>query len=122
MQFLCALPPEMRPAWAGRITSLLAPGPESRLLAVEFPTYKSPDTGGPPFGLSPEVYVAHLSRPGEDLPYEGGYPNPSSYNQLETGDSASNGSFALARIGHWQPERTHPIGKGTDWVSVWRHA
>lgn len=27
----------------------------------------------------------------------------------------------LKRVAHWQPERTHEIGKGTDWVSVWQH-
>lgn len=95
------------------MSSLLAPRKDSRLVCVEFPTYKDPATGGPPFGLPPEVYLAHLTRPGEDLPYEAGLPDVNSYSEQN--------SHALERIGHWRPERTHPIGEGTDWISVWKH-
>jgi hypothetical protein len=28
----------------------------------------------------------------------------------------------LERIARWEPERTHEAGKGTDRISVWRHA
>ncbi|KAA6414026.1 MAG: thiol methyltransferase [Lasallia pustulata] len=80
------------------MSQLLAPAPAANLICLEFPTYKDPSLGGPPFGLSPAVYVEHLSHPGEELPPGG-----------------------LERVAHWQPERTHEIGKGTDWVSVWRH-
>lgn len=74
--FFCALPPEARPKWAARMSQLLSSDPEARLICLEFPTYKAPDTGGPPFGLSPDTYVAHLSRPGEELPYSSeGYPD-----------------------------------------------
>lgn len=111
--FLSALPPSLRPAWSLRMCQLLRPVPDSNLVCVEFPTYKDPSTGGPPFGLPPEVYLAHLSRPGEAVPYD------------ETGhlveiavDEKRHAAFE--RIAHWQPERTHEIGKGTDWISVWR--
>lgn len=99
----------MRPAWSGRMAQLLAA--DGRLICVEFPTYKEPHSGGPPWALPPIVYSAHLSRPGEDLHY------------LDTGLPAEQtpSSKALKRIAHWQPERTHEIGKGTDWVSVWSH-
>jgi len=84
---------------------------------VEFPTYKAPSTGGPPFGLTPDVYVSHLSRPGEHVPYTPeGYPEESSSSK-----EGIDGNSGLVRMDHWQPERTHAIGKGTDWVSVWTH-
>ncbi|KAI4164153.1 MAG: hypothetical protein LQ342_002117 [Letrouitia transgressa] len=112
--FLCALPPSMRPAWAHRMSQLLSAKPSGQLICLEFPTYKEPSTGGPPFGVTPNTYLEHLSHPGIELPYndagqvvEGARPQPS------TG--------GLERTAHWQPEKTHEIGKGTDWVSIWRH-
>ena len=96
------------------MAELLNPSQTSRLICVEFPTYKDPATGGPPYGLPSEVYMAHLTRPGEELIYEEGLPRKDDYSERN--------SRGLQRIGHWQPERTHPIGKGTDWVSVWRPA
>jgi len=117
MQFLSALPPSLRGAWAKRYAQLLSPG--GRLVCIEFPTYKPPETGGPPWALPPKIYLAHLSRPGQDLPYdEKGY-----LEEDKLGPVADNG---LERIAHFKPERTHQIGldadgKVTDWVSVWRH-
>ena len=26
------------------------------------------------------------------------------------------------RIGHWKATRSHEMGKGTDWVSVWKRS
>ena len=90
--------------------------PEGRFICVEFPTYKPPTTGGPPWACPSIEYVALLSKPGEMPRYdEQGYP---------TGVDEENperSSKALVRISHYMPERTHEIGKGTDWVSVWRH-
>lgn len=110
--FLCALPPEARPSWASRQSQLLSEDADAKLICLEFPMFKDPSTGGPPFGMRPETYVAHLSRPGEKLPYtEQGYPTP---------PSGSNDA-ALQRVDHWQPERTHAVGQGSDWVSIWKH-
>ncbi|KAF4636924.1 hypothetical protein G7Y89_g1150 [Cudoniella acicularis] len=116
--FLCALPPAMRPAWSKRQTQLLAP--EGRLVCLEFPTYKPPSTGGPPWALPPKIYMAHLSRPGEKIPYG----EDGSLQESELGEPSEDG---LVRIAHFQPTRTHQIGysdegKVTDWVSVWSHS
>ena len=88
-------------------------------MCIEFPTYKPPSTGGPPWALPPKIYMAHLSRPGKELPYgEDGEILTS-----EIGDSSADG---LQRVEHFQPKRTHEIGysedgKVTDWISVWAH-
>ncbi|KAE9377904.1 thiol methyltransferas-like protein [Stipitochalara longipes BDJ] len=115
--FLSALPPVMRPAWSKRFMELLAPA--GRVVCVEFPTYKPPSTGGPPWALPPKIYLAHLSRPGEELPYgENG--------ELLDSKLGEPRKIGLQRIAHFQPKRTHQIGydaegRVTDWVSVWRH-
>lgn len=102
----------MRPFWALRMAEIL--GTEGCLICVEFPSAKDPKLGGPPYALSPPVYLQHLGHPGEDIPYgEDGHV-------LENTSSLAN-TRALRRIAHWQPERTHEIGKGQDWVSVWKH-
>ena len=104
----------MRPSWALRHTQLLAPAPDGNLICLEFPTYKDPLTNGPPFGVRPETYVEHLSHPGENVPYnENGHAKE---NVLEKANPE-----ALERISHWQPKRSHPVGQGTDWISIWRH-
>ncbi|KAI4195039.1 MAG: hypothetical protein LQ348_002528 [Seirophora lacunosa] len=111
--FFCALNPAMRPAWALRMSQLLSRNPPGHLICLEFPTYKDPSTGGPPFGLTPQTYVEHLSQPGKEIPYdESGY--------VKTGSPSQSSPQSLERLDHWQPERTHEIGKGTDWISVWQ--
>lgn len=50
----------MRPAWALRYTQLLAK--DGRLVCLEFPTYKAPSTGGPPFGLTVSATMRTLPR------------------------------------------------------------
>jgi SAM-dependent methyltransferase len=116
-QFLSALPPSLRPAWSARLCELLAP--KGRLVCLEFPTYKPPSTGGPPWALPPQMYLAHLTRPGDILPYgEDG-------ELLESKLKEPN-KKGLQRIAHFQPQRTHEIGysqdgKVTDWIGVWRH-
>ncbi|KAK5020050.1 hypothetical protein LTR60_000885 [Cryomyces antarcticus] len=113
--FLSALPPDLRPAWALRLSQLLSPSASSNLICLEFPTYKPPNTGGPPWALPPAVYVQHLSRPGDLVSYgEDGHIE-------EPEDPPKRNEVGLVRIAHWQPEHTHEIGKGTDWVGVWRH-
>jgi hypothetical protein len=85
-----------------------------RLICLEFPSYKDPSSGGPPWGLSPEVYEQLFLRPGDLIKYDDkGY--------VIKDESRMASSTALTRIAHWQPERTHEVGKGTDWVSIWRH-
>ena len=114
---MSALPPVMRPAWSKRFVELLAP--EGRVVCVEFPTYKPPSTGGPPWALPPKVYLAHLSRPGHKLPYgEDG--------ELQESKLGEPSRIGLQRVEHFQPKRTHQIGydaqgKVTDWVSFWGH-
>jgi len=114
-QFLCALHPTIRPQWAQRMVQLLAPG--GSLVCLEFPTYKPPQSGGPPFSLPPVVHEELLKRPGEDITYD------ESGKCLST-QRAESGK-ALARVAHWKPARTHQVaiinGEVTDWVSVWRH-
>ncbi|KAF2458651.1 thiol methyltransferase [Lineolata rhizophorae] len=110
--FLSALPPSSRPEWAARMSDLLAPS--GYLICLEFPTYKPPSTGGPPWALPPAVYEQHLSHPGEKVPYD-------AEGNIKADHGIKPNSRNLQRIAHWMPERTHDIGKGTDWVSIWRH-
>lgn len=95
------------------MVSLLSDHPSSCLVCVEFPTTKPPSTKGPPFGLPEKVYVEHLGHPGQKLPYD-------EEDNLLDDQIQSPPKTGLERIARWQPERTHEIGKGTDWVSVWR--
>ncbi|KAI4203032.1 MAG: hypothetical protein LQ346_001879 [Caloplaca aetnensis] len=56
----------------------------------------------------------HLAHPGRELPYD-----DSGHVKVESSERSD--PEGLERIDHWQPERTHAIGKDTDWISVWRH-
>ncbi|TGZ78376.1 S-adenosyl-L-methionine-dependent methyltransferase [Ascodesmis nigricans] len=56
--FLCAMPPTLRPSWAVRMSEIVKPG--GHLICLEFPLFKDPATGGPPFGLNEGVYVELL--------------------------------------------------------------
>ena len=95
------------------MSRLLADG--GHLICVEFPSNKDPKIGGPPYALPPPVYVEHLGHPGEELPYS------SETGHVVEGSSRVKNAAALKRIAHWQPTRTHEIGKGQDWVSIWQH-
>ncbi|RKF61045.1 putative thiol methyltransferase 2 [Erysiphe neolycopersici] len=115
--FLCALHPSMRSTWSKRMTELLAPN--GRLVCIEFPTYKPHSTGGPPWGLSSEVYEAHLGRPGRELMYD-----ESGLVKDDLGEPECTG---LHQIAHFQPKRTHPIGydkngEVMDWIGIWAHS
>ena len=112
--FLCALPPEMRPSWAKRMSELLAPE-GGRLVCLEWPLGKDPKTGGPPHGLSSELYVQLFAHPGQAMSY-----GEDGYVAKKAGGEKSPG--ALARISHFQPERTHEAQKGADFVSIWQVA
>jgi hypothetical protein len=101
------------------MSQLLRPAPDSHLVCVEFPTYKPLSTGGPPFGSPPEAYMAHLSHPGEQIRYDEQGP-------VLANDPDKSTENALSRIAHWQPKRTHEVGKDEDgnvrdFVAIWCH-
>lgn len=107
----------MRPAWALRHTQLLAPSPTGNLICLEFPRHKDPSSSGPPFSSASEAYQEHLSHPGEDIPYD-------DKGVIKSDPLIEPSQNALERILHWQPSRTHDVGKVNgevqDRVSVWR--
>ena len=94
-------------------------------MCLEFPTWKNPGAGGPPYGLRPEFYIAHLGQPGAQIAYkDDGY-------LVETPDTAGkadpvngNSGKKLERIAHFRAERTHDYGvaENVDFISVWHHA
>lgn len=108
----------MRPAWSNRMMELLSE--DGRLLCVEFPTYKPHSTGGPPWASPPNVYYAHLTRPGKDLNY-------SENEGLLKDELEEPSEIHLRQIAHFRPERTQPMGYDadgnvTDWIGVWAHS
>ena len=110
--FLCALPPPLRPKWAKRMNELLAPG--GYLVCVEFPLQKDPKLGGPPHGLSKELYEELFSRPGHEVVYdEAGCVRPDG--------SGGVAKDALERVQRLTATRTHVVGQDPDCVSIWRH-
>lgn len=118
IQFFCALEPLLRPKWALRHTHLLAPSPSGNLICLEFPRHKDPQALGPPYASSSEAYVAHLSHPGEEVPYDAS--GIVKHEPLRAPSKAG-----LERVAYWQPERTHEVGRGEngvihDRVSIWR--
>ncbi|RMJ22062.1 Thiol methyltransferase [Aspergillus sp. HF37] len=116
--FFCALNPSMRPQWALRQAQLLAPSPAGNLICLEFPRHKDPSLGGPPFFSASEAYLEHLSHPGEDIPYD-------DKGFVKSDRLRAPSDNGLERVLHWEPTRTHDVGKGKDGgihdrVSVWR--
>ena len=116
-QFLSALPPSLRPTWAARMAQLLSP--TGVLICIEWPSTKAPDSGGPPWALPPQVYEAHLPRPGKELKY--GEDGTILVDKL--GPEPKDG---LLRTEHFHPKRTHKQGMSeggtvTDWVGIWKH-
>ncbi|KAB8225036.1 S-adenosyl-L-methionine-dependent methyltransferase [Aspergillus novoparasiticus] len=103
--FLCALHPNMRRQWAGRMADLLAPG--GQLVCLEFPLFKDPKMLGPPWGLKGVHW---------DLLAEGG-------DGLVSGDVGEDvkgeQKGAFERLLYLKPERSYANGKGTDMLSVW---
>ena len=88
---------------------------DGSLICLEFPSAKDPKIGGPPYALPPQVYLAHLRNPGEEIRYD-----ESTGHVVEDSDITQS-AIALVRKAHWQPSRTHKAGEGTDWISVWQH-
>ena len=64
--FLCAIPPELRPAWRARVDELLVPGGE--LLMLIFPV--EPPFGDPPYQITPEMACELLGDDFEPLHLE----------------------------------------------------
>lgn len=112
-QFFCALSPDLRPSWARRYWDLLSTQQESVVVCVEFPTQKKLTLGGPPYASPSSVYLAHLSHPGQEIPYDVEGAPINAELELEN-------PIGFRRVGHWNAEKSHPMGKGMDWVSVWR--
>ena len=111
--FLCAIPPELRPQWSKRMSELLAPN--GCLICLEGPLAKPPKAGGPPHGLSSDLYVQLFQQPGRDVNYaEDGYVMPD--------ERPLDHLSGLVRVAHWSPSRTYQLGTGTDMVSIWKHA
>ncbi|PHH69105.1 hypothetical protein CDD80_7013 [Ophiocordyceps camponoti-rufipedis] len=113
--FLCALAPQDRPRWAKRITQLLMPG--GRLVCLEYPSWKPMSEPGPPWGVSPELYEALLSAPGEAPAY-------GADGSVVADPIAQPCHDALHRLGIIKPTRTHDAGTGLDgsvldFISVW---
>ena len=125
-KFLSALHPKMRPRWAARYRDLLS-RQGGRLVCLEWPSRDPRELGpGPAWALPPQVYLAHLSRPGRDVPTdENGAVDPAYVEGLlAQGQGEERG---LVRLAHFKPRRTHPAGvdlhgEVRDWISVWKHA
>ena len=54
----------------------------------------------------------HLRYPGVEIEYD--------EEGNAVGPAGGGGEGGLRRVGHWKAERTHEMGKGKDWVSVWK--
>ncbi|KAI7487426.1 hypothetical protein KC357_g2562 [Hortaea werneckii] len=128
--FLCALPPTLRPAWSKRMSQLLSPA-GGILICLEFPLKKPPSSGGPPHGLTRELYEQLLNRPGKGVEY-----TSASAGGAAGGDGGGEGEGggyviedrttemprdALVKVERWKAERTHAVGMQMDFVSVWKH-
>lgn len=111
--FLCALPPVMRPSWAKRLSELLAP--TGHLICLEWPLGKAPKEGGPPHGLTSDLYVQLFKNPGQEVKYDAD-------GKLLPDSNSEQGDNALVRIDHSMPARTHEAGMGKDYVGIWKHA
>ncbi|KAI1434280.1 S-adenosyl-L-methionine-dependent methyltransferase [Xylaria sp. CBS 124048] len=115
--FFCALPPPMRPAWAARMASLLAPG--GRMICLEFPSEKKFSEPGPPWAAPPTDYLGYLSDPGAQ-------PRTDDEGRVLPEYTGSPVPGGLRRLVHIKPRRTHLSGtldgRVQDYISVWAHA
>ncbi|OCK73195.1 thiol methyltransferase [Lepidopterella palustris CBS 459.81] len=102
--FLCALPPELRKAWADRAAQMVRAG--GLLICLEFPLWKERDLPGPPWGLD-GVYWNLLAQNGNGIDGVG-----------DGGAAAPNARFT--REFYIQPQRSYEQGRGADRLSVWR--
>jgi hypothetical protein len=93
---------------------------DGRLVCLEWPLHKDPSAGGPPWGLSAEVYLAHLAHPGEEF-------RCGADGKLVPGEvDRPTAETGLKRLARYQPARTHKAGydgegKVIDYISVWSH-
>ncbi|KAK4627241.1 putative thiol methyltransferase 2 [Fulvia fulva] len=110
--FLCALPPDLRPRWAKRMSQLL--GPTGNLICLEWPLGKDPKQGGPPHGVTPELFEQLLRRPGEQVKYD-------EAGVVVQDQSNGQSDAALVKVERFLPSRTHESTKGNDHVSIWQH-
>lgn len=97
------------------MTELL--GHDGRLVCLEFPTTKPMSEPGPPWGLSPELYEALLSAPGEETPYNDD-------GTVKDTPISKPRADALHRLSLIKPIRTHKDGTDDngavlDFLSVW---
>lgn len=88
-----------------------------RLVCLEYPTGKPLSEPGPPWGVSPELYEALLSSPGEPISID----EDGSVVDTATSKPAAE---ALHRLSLSKPLRTHqagmnPDGTVRDFISVW---
>lgn len=116
--FLCALPLDLRPQWARRMSDLVHG--KGRLVCLEFPSGKALREGGPPWGLSPEVYEALLGAPGEPIAYD-----KDGDGTVVSIPSPKPRDHALQRLCLVKPPRTHAAGVAEDgsvkdFISVWK--
>lgn len=103
--------------------------PSGRLVCLEWPSTKPLQHAGPPWPLRPDIYLAHLLRPGDEVPY-------AADGQLLAGGPAGTGPASdaggggrgggLRRLAHVKPRRTYKSGYDadgnvTDNISVWAH-
>jgi len=107
----------MRPSWASRMRSLLAPG--GRLVCLEFPSEKKSSEGGPPWAAPPEEYIGYLSNPGAA-------PRRDEYGGVIAGQVETPMPGSFKRLVHIKPKRTHAggmlNGRVQDYISVWTQA
>lgn len=107
----------LRPKWAARTASLLSP--TGRLIALQFPMGKPLSQPGPPWGVNSDMYLALLSRPGEEVPCDadGNVSGAADIKRTEGG---------LRRLELIVPTKAHEMGFAEDGsvmdrVSVWAH-
>lgn len=91
--------------------------PKGHLVCLEFPSNKPLKAPGPPWGLSPEIYEALLSAPGEPLEYD-------ESGSIVDAPNPKPAEDALHRLSLLKPTRTHAAGTNedgsvSDFLSVW---
>jgi methyl halide transferase len=101
------------------MAELLAP--RGRLVCLEWPLIKDTAARGPPWGLTPEIYQAHLARPDQDVAYGvDGNIDADSVRRI----AAEGGTSGLRRLAREKPSTTHATGMTEagevhDRVSIW---
>lgn len=85
--------------------------PESRLICAEFPTKKDPTSGGPPYGVSSKLYLAHLTHPGLNIVAD-------EIGELAA-DQSKESHCGFDRIFHGKPSQNNALETVVDWISIW---